>query len=124
MSQRVRYLHGGADTTSKDLSTKRARYHEVDVFRASQSVSLDIAFPIPSHKVVVRSLWLRAAQPTTDFSNALLHSQSGQSLDNNVQCVPRQMPANCSVWSGEISVDTIARGEQPRVPCATANSLA
>lgn len=51
MSQRVRYLHRGADTTSKDLSTKRARYHEVDVFRASQSVSLDIAFPIRPTKL-------------------------------------------------------------------------
>ena len=63
-SQKVYYLHSGAEARSKARSTKRVRFHEVDDILASQSVSLDITFPILSHEVIVRSLWLRAAQPT------------------------------------------------------------
>ena len=108
---RVRYLHRGIDARPTALSTKRARFHEVNALLASQSVPLNITFPVLSHEIIVRSLWLGAAQPTTDLSNTLLHSQPRQLLDNNVPRLPRQVPTNCSIRSGEISGDTVAGGD-------------
>ena len=109
-NQRLRYPHERARTQGqKALSTKRVRFHEVDDFLASQSESLKITFSVLSHEVIVRRLWLRAAQPTTYLSNALLHAQSGQFFNNQVPRFPCQMTANCLIGSSKISGDSIAR---------------
>ena len=67
-------------------------FNQVDDLVTGQSVTLDKTFPKLSDEIIVRGLWLCAAQSTKYLPNSLLQSQSGKILDNNVPLLPSQQP--------------------------------